>query len=100
MDRNSRRSTWFRHGQAAFHRDLGHHLPPLDDPDAQRAWMGGFQTAWAWEAPPAESADAIANAAHADIDVALMRVLDGQSELAARLFALRCDGSAGANSMH
>lgn len=88
MDSHRDRCRWYCIGQAAFHGDPSEHLPPLDDHDAQTAWLRGFHTAWAYDPPPNTNADRLTQAAHADLEVALMRTLAHRGDLAARLFAL------------
>ncbi len=50
MDSLRSPSTWRYLGRVAFHTDPDHRcLPPLDDPDAVRAWSDGYRIAWcAW----------------------------------------------------
>jgi transcriptional regulator with XRE-family HTH domain len=71
---------WFAAGIAVFHGSNDPaDFPPLEDPDAQRQWLGGFGAAWA-ECPD----EAEGWCAH-PLDVALMLALSGRGELLARL---------------
>ena len=74
---------WFDAGEAAFcagtiNQQL---LPPLDDPVAQRQWLGGFAAAWA--ACP-EGRGGWCDEA---LDVVLMRALADRGPLYRRLLA-------------
>lgn len=50
MDRSHSPSTWRNLGRRAFHTAPDYRcLPPLDDPEAVRAWSEGYRLAWcAW----------------------------------------------------
>lgn len=66
---------WFDAGGAAYQRGAreGARFPPLNDMEAQRAWLGGFGAAWA-EDPGDEP-----------VDEALARVCKGRERLLVQL---------------
>jgi hypothetical protein len=78
-------------GYAAF-RDgpAGPHcFPPLDEPEAQRHWLGGFGAAWV-ECPDDATLDAIRNGdwlGGESVEDALVRVLAGREDLLRQLWA-------------
>ena len=74
---------WFDAGEAAFCAGETNHrlLPPLEDPVAQRHWLGGFGAAWA--ACPEGSGGWCDEA----LDVVLMRALADRGPLYQRLLA-------------
>jgi hypothetical protein len=75
---------WFGAGWAAFHFPVHpESFPPLDDRDAQRAWLAGFGAAWA-ECPDLTRRAHAAGAAGAcgrTVTAALGAVLAGRTEL-------------------
>lgn len=67
-------------------------FPPIDDPQAQRWWLGGFASAWAAAAAPAADPDVSpsdpeAALGHDDLRAALALALTDHPALAAVLFA-------------
>ena len=67
---------WFEIGWEAFKEECwdADSFPPLDDMEAQRAWLGGFGAAWA--AGPDEAGS---------VDEALARALEGRAALLRQL---------------
>lgn len=71
---------WFAAGMAVFWRSTEPaDFPPIDDRDAQRAWLGGFGAAWA------ECPDATDGWCDEDLDVALTLALKGRERLLQQL---------------
>jgi hypothetical protein len=67
---------WFEIGWAVFKEEQwdADFFPPLNDMEAQRAWLGGFGAAWASGLDAAGS-----------VDEALVRALEGRAELLRQL---------------
>ena len=65
---------WFDVGWDAYGGDAATPLPPLNDMEAQRSWLGGFGAAWASGSEDLGS-----------VDEALARVLAGRDELLRQL---------------
>jgi hypothetical protein len=88
---NDPNAAWFDVGYAAV-RDgpTGPHcFPPLDDPEAQRHWLGGFGTAWV-DRPDDATHNAIRNGdwqGGESFEEALVRVLEGWEDLLRQLWA-------------
>ena len=87
---------WLTAGIAVFHGSTDpSDLPPVDDPAAQRAWLGGFAAAWA------ECPEGAGGLCELEPDEALVVALRGQPELLGRLRGLGGgEGSAQVATLH
>lgn len=84
-------AAWFDVGYAAFRDGPSgpQCFPPLDDPEAQRHWLGGFGAAWV-ECPDEATLNAIRDGdwlGGESVEEALVRVLEGREELLGQLWA-------------
>lgn len=83
---------WFGAGWAVYKGSTGEDcLPPLNDIEAQRAWLGGFGAAWV-EYPDAEAAASILSGdgmGGESLHEALVSALNDHTELLQQLLAHR-----------
>jgi hypothetical protein len=83
---------WFGAGWAVYKGSAGDDcFPPLNDIEAQRAWLGGFGAAWV-EYPDAEATASILfgdGMGSESLHKALASALDGRAELLRQLLAHR-----------
>ena len=81
---------WFEAGEAVFEGDCApERFPPIDDPQTQRWWIGGFASAWAaagQKEPPSPRRDPTAALCYDDVRVALSVALADHPDLGTVIF--------------
>lgn len=90
MESGSEQDRWFGAGWSVYKGSTGEDcFPPLNDMDAQRAWLGGFGAAWV-EYPDAEaSASILLGDGGESLYAALASALEGRPALLQQLLTHR-----------